>query len=380
MTNFPPSPPRPRSISAAARASSLRVNAVSSIPAPSNTAEGIDWDKMGFGLTETAYMMRATCDINGEWTAAEVEPYGDLSLSPAAAVLNYGQGIFEGMKAFRTVDGEVVTFRPDQNAARFAEGAGRMSMPPVPEEIFVDAVKKCISANRDFIPPEGKGSLYLRPLLIGTGPILGLGPAPSYTFLIYCSPVAAYFKGGQLTPIDLVVEESYHRAAPGGTGSTKCIGNYSPVLKVQLKAKKEGFSDVIYLDAVNNKYIEEVSSCNFFVVKGKKIATPALSGSILPGITRKSIIDMARAKGFEVEERDVSVEEVLEADECFCTGTAVVVVPVGSVTFRGEKCVFQEGGIGPVGQSLYDELTSLQSGKVEDTMGWLEKVPEGFHL
>jgi branched-chain amino acid aminotransferase len=325
-------------------------------------------------------MCRATCDVDGEWTTGQLEPYGDLSLSPAAAVLNYGQGIFEGMKAYRTVDGAVAVFRPEQNAKRFAEGAGRMSMPPVPEDVFVDAVKKTISANRDFIPPEGKGSLYLRPLLIGTGPILGLGPAPSYDFLVYCSPVASYFKGGQLTPIDLVVEETYHRAAPGGTGSTKCVGNYSPVLKVQLAAKKAGYSDVIYLDAVNNKYIEEVSSCNFFVVKGDKIATPALGGSILPGITRKSVIEMARSKGFEVEERDVSVDEVLEADECFCTGTAVVVVPVGSVTFRGERTVFQEGGIGPVGQSIYDELTGLQSGKIEDKLGWLEEVPEGYHL
>ena len=149
------------------------------------------------------------------------------------------------------------------------------------------------------------------------------------------------------------------------------------MLKVQLQAKKEGYSDVIYLDAVNNKYIEEVSSCNFFVVNGKKIATPALGGSILPGITRKSIIDMARAKGFEVEERDVSVEEVIAADECFCTGTAVVVVPWDPSRTAAEKTVFQEGGIGPVGQSLYDELTGLQSGKVEDTMGWLEKVPRG---
>ena len=173
------------------------------------------------------------------------------------------------------------------------------------------------------------------------------------------------------------MEESYHRAAPGGTGSTKCIGNYSPVLKVQLKAK-EGYSDVIYLDAVNNKYIEEVSRATFSSSR-KKIATPrwAVPSSRASPASPSSTW---RAKGFEVEERDVSVEEVLEADECFCTGTAVVVVPVGSVTLRGEKCVFQEGGIGPVGQPLYDDLTGLQSGKVEDTMGWLEKVPEGFHL
>ena len=239
-------------------------------PSGGTPKQDFDWDNLGFGLVETSFMYRTECAIDGEWTKGTVVPYGNLSMHPSAAVLNYGQGIFEGMKAFRTAGSDdVVVFRPDQNAARFAEGAGRMSMPPVPADVFIDAVKKCVSANREWVPPEGKGSLYLRPLLIGSGPILGLGPAPSYTFLIYCSPVASYFKGGKMAPIDLTVEETYHRAAPGGTGSTKCIGNYSPVLKVQLAAKKAGFSDVIYLDAVENKYIEEVSSCNFFCVKGK---------------------------------------------------------------------------------------------------------------
>lgn len=183
-------------------------------------------------------MYIAECTLDGQWKMGSIQPYGNISVSPSAAVLNYGQGIFEGMKAFRTPEDEIVTFRPDENAKRFAEGAGRMSMPPVPKDIFEDAVKKVISANSDYVPPVGIGSLYIRPLLIGTGAILGLGPAPSYTFLVYVSPVASYFKGGQLSPIDLVVEEDYHRAAPGGTGSTKCVGNYSPVLKVQLQAKK----------------------------------------------------------------------------------------------------------------------------------------------
>ena len=193
-------------------------------------------------------MYIAECTLDGQWKMGSIQPYGNISVSPSAAVLNYGQGIFEGMKAFRTPEDELVTFRPDENAKRFAEGAGRMSMPPVPKDIFEDAVKKVISANSDYVPPVGIGSLYIRPLLIGTGAILGLGPAPSYTFLVYVSPVASYFKGGQLSPIDLVVEEDYHRAAPGGTGSTKCVGNYSPVLKVQLKQKRRIF-DVIYLDA-----------------------------------------------------------------------------------------------------------------------------------
>ena len=167
--------------------------------------------------------------------------------------------------------------------------------------------------------PRPQGSLYIRPLLIGTGPILGLAPAPEYTFVVYASPVAAYFKGGQLTPIDLIVETEYHRAAPGGTGGTKCIGNYSPVLKTQLEAKGSGYSDVVYLDARENKYIEEVSSCNIFVVKGKKISTPSLTGTILPGITRKSIIDLARLQGYQVEERPVTIDEAVQADELFCT-------------------------------------------------------------
>lgn len=353
--------------------------AVSASAAPKPASE-IDWNAIGFGLTTTSHMFVATCELGGEWEVRGVTPYGDLSLSPAAAVLNYGQGVFEGMKAFRTADGELLVFRPEENAKRCEEGAGRMSMPAVPRDLFQKAVLQTVSANRDYVPPVGMGSLYLRPLLIGTGAILGLGPAPSYTFLVYCSPVASYFKGGQLTPIDLTVEETYHRAAPGGSGSTKCIGNYSPVLKVQLEAKGKGFSDVMYLDARENKYIEEVSSCNFFMVKGKTIATPALQGTILPGITRRSICELAAARGFTIEERNVSIEEVMEADECFCTGTAVVVAPVGSVTYKGKKALFQNGAVGPVAQAMYDELTGIQQGRLPDERGWNVKVPADYHL
>jgi len=348
----------------------------SSDAAHAEASGAIDWHAMGFGLTTTAYMFKATCELGGEWVVEGVVPYGDLSLSPSSAVLNYGQGVFEGMKAFRTSEGELLVFRPDENAKRCEEGAGRMSMPAVPRDLFRDAVLRTVSANAEYVPPVGMGSLYLRPLLIGTGAILGLGPAPSYTFLVYCSPVASYFKGGQLTPIDLTVEETYHRAAPGGSGSTKCIGNYSPVLKVQLEAKKRGFSDVMYLDAKENKYIEEVSSCNFFCVKGKTISTPSLQGTILPGITRKSICELAAARGFTVEERNVSIDEVMNADECFCTGTAVVVAPVGSVEYKGKTVKFCDGKVGPTSQAMYDELTGIQQGKLPDERGWNVKVPK----
>ncbi|KAK3244812.1 hypothetical protein CYMTET_45597, partial [Cymbomonas tetramitiformis] len=334
----------------------------------------IDWDELSFAFTPTRSMYVATCTADGEWEGS-VQPYGDLSISPAAGCLNYGQGVFEGMKAYRSTKGRVVIFRPDQNAARCAQGAARMSMPSFPEDMFVEAVKEVVAANADYVPPTDKGSLYLRPLMLGTGPILGLAPAPSFTFLIYCSPVAAYFKGGQLTPIDLKIEEEFHRAAPGGTGGTKCIGNYSPVLVTQLAAKSDGFADVLYLDAKENKYLEEVSSCNIFVVKGKTIATPPAGGTILPGITRKSVIEIAQSRGYEVEERPVTIEEALEADEIFCTGTAVVTVPVGSLTFRGEKTSFCGGEPGPVTDELYGALTDLQLEKSEDELGWVVEVP-----
>jgi len=232
-----------------------------------------------------------------------------------------------------------------------------------------------VRANADFVPPMGKGSLYLRPLVMGTGPILGLGPAPSYTFCVYCAAVGSYFKGGQLTPIDLIVETRFHRAAPGGMGGTKCAGNYSPVLVTQLAAKREGFSDVVYLDAKTDTYLEEVSSCNIFVVKGRTIRTPPLQGTILPGVTRRSVIELARTRGYSVEEVPVSVSDAMEADEIFTTGTAVVLSPVGSLTHEGVRRQFGvPGEPSPIALELYDALTSLQTEKSDDSFGWVYPV------
>jgi branched-chain amino acid aminotransferase len=294
---------------------------------------------------------------------------------PSAQVLNYGQSIFEGLKAQRSVKDRIVLFRPDANAERMQNGADRLSMPRVPTDMFVDAVKSIVKANEEYVPPYGRGSLYIRPLLMGSGPILGLGPAPSYTFVVFCAAVGAYFKGGQLTPIDLVVEEYFHRAAPGGMGGTKAAGNYSPVLKTQLAAKKSGFADVVYLDAKSDTYLEEVSSCNIFTVKGKTIRTPGLQGTILPGVTRRSVIELARQRGYTVEEGSVSIHEALEADEIFTTGTAVVLTPVGSLTYKGNRKQFGElGKPGAVAQELYDALTSLKQERSEDTNGWVVPV------
>lgn len=333
----------------------------------------MDWDNLEFGIQKTDYMYLMKCGQDGVFSEGDLCPFGNIELSPSAGVLNYGQGLFEGLKAYRRADGQIVLFRPEENAARLIKGAERMCMPAPSVEKFVEAVKQTVLANKRWIPPFGKGSLYIRPLLLGTGAVLGLAPAPEVTFLIYVSPVGNYFKEG-LAPIQLQVETKYHRATPGGTGNVKTIGNYAPVLKVQRGAKAEGFSDVLYLDAINKKYLEEVSSCNIFVVKDKTVSTPALHGTILPGITRKSIIQVARSRGYEVHERLVSVDELMDADEVFCTGTAVVVSPVGSITYLDRKVTYSNGAPGEVALELYSALTGIQMGLADDSMGWTIEV------
>nr|CAD1844815.1 unnamed protein product [Ananas comosus var. bracteatus] len=333
----------------------------------------LDWDNLGFGLVPTDFMYVMKCSSDGKFTGGELKHFGPIELSPSSGVLNYGQGLFEGLKAYRKEDGSILLFRPEENALRLRMGAERMCMPAPTVQQFVDAVKLTVLANRRWVPPTGKGSLYIRPLLMGSGAVLGLAPAPEYTFLIFVSPVGTYFKEG-LAPINLIVEHDFHRATRGGTGGVKTIGNYASVLKAQKIAKEKGYSDVLYLDSVEKKYLEEVSSCNIFIVKGNVISTPALKGTILPGITRKSIIDVARGHGFEVREQLISVEELLEADEVFCTGTAVVVSPVGSITYRGKRVAYGNCGVGVVSKQLYSIITSLQMGLVEDTMGWTVRL------
>jgi branched-chain amino acid aminotransferase len=300
----------------------------------------IDWDSLGFALMPTDYMYVMKCTRSQTFSKGELQRFGNIELSPSAGVLNYGQGLFEGLKAYRKQDGSILLFRPEENALRMRMGAERMCMPSPTVEQFVDAVTATVLANKRWVPPAGKGSLYIRPLLMGSGAVLGLAPSPEYTFLIYVSPVGNYFK----------------------------------VLKAQTAAKAKGYTDVLYLDCVHKKYLEEVSSCNVFVVKGNVISTPAIKGTILPGITRKSIIDVARSQGFQVEERLVAVDELLDADEVFCTGTAVVISPVGSITYHGERISYRNSGIGVVSQQLYSSLTSLQMGLTEDKMDWLVEL------
>ena len=337
-------------------------------------SDEIDWDSLTFSLTETDTMYLTETTQTEPWMPGELRPYGNMTISPAAGVLNYGQGLFEGMKAYRTAKDRVVFFRPEENARRMQRGADRLKMPPVPESVFIDAVEQCVAANLRFLPPMGKGAMYVRPLLMGSGAVLGVAPAPSYTFLVYVTPVGPYFKGG-VTAIDLLISEDHHRAAPGGSGGVKAIGNYAPGMMPSKQAKADGYAEVIYLDAETHTNIEEVGAANFFCVKDDVLYPPELTGTILPGITRDSIIQLARHRGMEVVETKVSADFAMTADEAFCCGTAAVISPIGSITKGDTKQTYGDGTPGEVPTALYNHLTGIQSETEEDIFGWLHEVP-----
>ncbi len=338
-----------------------------------DNAPGLDWDTLTFSFTETDRMYMATCKQGEDWQSGAMQDFQNLSLSPAAGVINYGQGLFEGMKAQYAEDGNVVLFRPSDNARRSQEGARRLGMPPVPEKMFLDAVKMTVRENIRWVPPVGKGALYVRPLLFGSGAILGVAPAPEFTFLVYVSPVGPYFKGG-ITPTSLRVSDEFHRAAPGGSGGVKAIGNYAPGMVPSKMAKKEGYSEIIYLDAVNHRYVEEVGAANFFCVKDGIISTPELTGTILPGVTRASVMELAKSKGYEVREEKIDVEYALDADECFCVGTAAVISAIGTIEHGDRVVEYCGGDVGPVAMEMYDSLTAIQQRRVPDQFGWTVEV------
>ena len=336
----------------------------------------IDWDSLGFDALETKSMFKATCKMDESWSGGELVPYGTIQLSPAAGVLNYGQGVFEGTKAYRTAKDRIIMFRLEMNAQRMAMSTKRLCIPEMNEKFFLAAVEQTILDNIDYVPPYGKGSLYVRPIVWGTSPALGVQPVEEYTFMIFVSPVGPYFKGG-VKPLHLKVSDEFHRAAPKGIGNAKAIGNYSASLFPLSEAKKEGFDEVIYLNASDERLIEELGSANLFVFKGNTLKTPKLCGSILPGVTRDSVIKLAREKlGIDVQETDVSLDEVLAADEVFCTGTAVVVNPVGKITYQGQEHSFNNGVTGHVTGEIRKVLLGIQREEYDDTFGWLKLVNE----
>lgn len=338
--------------------------------------EKIDWDNLGFNVLETRSMYKASCRIGEEWKLGGLIPYGTIELSPAAGVLNYGQGCFEGTKAYRTVKDRVVLFRPEMNAKRMALSTKRLCIPEMNQEFFLNAVEETLKDNIDYVPPYGKGSLYIRPIVWGTSPALGVKPVEVYTFMVFVSPVGPYFKG-DIQPLNLKVSNKYHRAAPKGIGNAKAIGNYSASLLPLIEAKNSGFDEVIYLNAKDEKFVEEVGSANLFVLTGNTIKTPKLDGSILPGITRDSVITLAKDTiGLEVLETNVTLTELYDADEVFCTGTAVVVTPVGSITGLDGKHKIADGKMGQLTSKLRQLLTGIQRGDVSDEFGWLYPIKE----
>ena len=334
---------------------------------------------LGFGkiFTDHMFIMNYTNGIG--WHDPRIVPYQDLTLSPACMVFHYGQEMFEGLKAYKGEDGKSYLFRPDMNGKRTNVTNDRICIPQIPVEDFVQAVKAVVKVDEDWIPTEPGTSLYIRPFIIATEPFLGVHVSETFLFMIIMSPSGAYYEEG-LKPVGIWIEDDYVRAVKGGMGYAKTGGNYAASLAAQVKAHDGGYSQVLWLDGVERKYIEEVGAMNIFFKIDGKIVTPELNGSILPGITRDSVLTICRDWGLPVEERKISVEELLEAqksgklEECFGSGTAAVISPVGKLRYKDEVMTIGNGEIGEISQKIYDTVTGIQLGKLEDKFGWRVEV------
>jgi branched-chain amino acid aminotransferase len=338
-----------------------------------------DFNNLGFGKYFSDYMFEMDYEEGKGWHNAVIKPYSPISLDPSAMVFHYGQAIFEGMKAYKTKDKKILLFRPIENMLRVNISNDRICIPEIDVDFCVEAVKKLVAIEESWIPTVEGTSLYIRPFIIATDPFLGVRASSTYKFMVILSPVGAYYPEG-LNPVKIYVEENYVRAVKGGTGFAKTPGNYAASLKSQIEAKKKGYTQVLWLDGVERKYIEEVGTMNVFFKIGKTIITPSLDGSILPGITRKSSIEVLKSWGLPVEERKISIEEVIEAaktgelKEVFGTGTAAVISPVGEIIYKGEKISINNGKIGDISKKLYDTITGIQSGELPDEYNWTVEV------
>ncbi len=339
-----------------------------------NNTVNIDWGKLGFSYIKTDYRYISKW-TDGAWDSGKLTEDNNLTISEGSTCLHYGQQCFEGLKAYQTKEGKIQLFRPDQNAKRMIQSCRRIFMPEVPEEKFIDACVQVVKANRAWVPPYGTGAtLYLRPFVIGVGDNIGVAPAKEYIFSVFCIPVGPYFKGG-MSPIEFSVSE-YDRAAPKGTGAAKVGGNYAASLYPHEKAREEGFADCVYLDPSTHTKIEEVGAANFFgITKDNKFVTP-VSESILPSITKYSLLHVAKEYlGLEVEERDVYIDNLDEFAEAGACGTAAVISPLGSITYKGKKHVFHSlTEVGPITKKLYDTLVGIQIGDIKAPEGWILEV------
>ncbi len=344
-----------------------------------NPAPKPDEDNLGFGTIFTDHMFIMNYDEMEGWHDARIVPYGPITLSPAANIFHYGSGVFEGLKAYRRKDGGIQLFRPEQNAMRMFESAKRMGMPPVPKEIFIDAVRALVDIDRDWVPHSEGASLYIRPYIIGTDPTLHVDGVREELFMVILSPSGSYYKGG-LTPVRIMLETEDVRTVRGGTGFCKCGGNYAASNRAGRRAEELGFSQVLWLDGVQRKYVEEVGAMNVMFKISGKVVTPMLYGTILPGVTRDSVIKLLKDMGYPVEERLLSMDELAEAcdngtlEEAWGTGTAAVVSPIGELRYHGKSYIINNNQIGELSQKLYDELTGIQWGDRPDRFGWTMKL------
>ena len=332
----------------------------------------------GFGKHLTDHMVTARYAAGG-WSPLAVEPMTDLALSPAAMVLHYGQAIFEGLKAYRQPDGSIALFRVADNAARFNRSAGRMAMPELPVEAFVDACRRIVHADADWVPTRSGQSLYLRPFMFATEANLGVRAAQELLFSVIASPVDTFFPGG-VRPISVRTADQAVRAAPGGLGAAKCAANYSASLHTKTIAVGEGFDEVLWLDAIEHRWVEELSGMNAFIVRDGALVTPPLTDTILEGITRASVVELARHLGIDVREEPIDVEAWVQdanesrVTEAFACGTAAVIAPIGRLTTPSTTAIMGDGAPGPITIRLREALVTIQEGRAEDTFGWTSPI------
>lgn len=338
----------------------------------------------GFGKYFTDHMVSIDWNTENGWHNAQVVPYGPITLDPSAIVLHYAQEVFEGLKAYRQPDGTIAAFRPEANAERMIQSCRRIAIPELPQELFIESLRQLIAVDSDWVPPGGgEESLYLRPFIIATEAGLGVRPAAEYRYLLIASPAGAYFSQG-IKPVSVWLSHEYVRAAPGGIGAAKTGGNYAASLVAQAQAAEEGCDQVVWLDAIERRYIEEMGGMNLVFVFGRdgeaRLVTPELSGSLLPGVTRKSLLQLASDAGFAIEERKIDVDELEkkaasgEITEVFACGTAAVITPVGRVKHSSGEFTIGEGEPGEVTMALRDTLTGIQRGTFADTHGWITKL------
>jgi branched-chain amino acid aminotransferase len=335
--------------------------------------------ELGFGQIFTDHMFLADFEEEKGWYDPRVEPYGPLALDPAAAVLHYAQAVFDGLKAFRGVDGKIRLFRPQKHIERMNNSARRMSIPPLDPELALRSIVTLVGIDREWVPGTIGTSVYVRPVILANEPFLGVRPAKSYVYYVILSPVGAYYPEG-MAPVRIRVEEKYVRAVDGGLGHAKTGANYAASLMAGEEAKHEGFTQVLWLDGVHRKYVDEVGTMNIMVKIGGEVITPALGGTILPGVTRDSVLTLLRDWGVKATERQISIDELVEAhkkghlEEVFGTGTAAVISPVGELAYKGEKMTINGGRTGPLTERLYDAIVGIQYGKSADPHQWTVEV------